>query len=239
MRGRDGVTTASVRRGSRRLVTAAVALALSALLPTHVGAASTYYVATTGSDANPGTVSAPWKTIQKAANTAPAGSVVTIRGGSYAPFTVTRPALTFRPYGAETVIVDATSASPNAIRISATHDIVVDGLVAQSGRPGGAPESGSNGTSIAWVNGKGTTDSLATFRSWTGFEASGIQADPGFADAAFDLPATSPAIDRGSVISGITDGVLGAAPDLGRHELAEGRSETCPDRVGRLSRPGR
>lgn len=76
----------------------------------------------------------------------------------------------------------------------------------------------SAGTSIAWVNGKGNTDSLATFRSWTGYDAAGIQANPGFSDTSFHLLSTSPAIDHGSVISGITDGFLRAAPDLGRRE---------------------
>jgi len=46
-------------------------------------AATAYYVATTGNDANPGTLSAPWRTIQKAANTVPAGSTVNIRNGVY------------------------------------------------------------------------------------------------------------------------------------------------------------
>lgn len=47
------------------------------------GSSSGYYVSTSGSDANPGTQSAPWRTIGKAASAAPAGSSVTILGGSY------------------------------------------------------------------------------------------------------------------------------------------------------------
>ena len=39
--------------------------------------------ATTGTDANPGTATAPWRTIQKAANSAPPGSTVYVRGGIY------------------------------------------------------------------------------------------------------------------------------------------------------------
>ncbi|GIP21628.1 hypothetical protein J22TS3_19030 [Paenibacillus sp. J22TS3] len=46
-------------------------------------AASTdYYVATNGNDSNAGTSSAPWKTLQHAADTVPAGSTVHVRGGS-------------------------------------------------------------------------------------------------------------------------------------------------------------
>jgi len=44
-----------------------------------------YYVdGSNGSDSNPGTSSAPWKTIQKAADSIPAPSTVTVRAGSYA-----------------------------------------------------------------------------------------------------------------------------------------------------------
>jgi len=42
-----------------------------------------YYVATTGNDANAGTITSPWKTITKAANTLTAGQIAYIRGGTY------------------------------------------------------------------------------------------------------------------------------------------------------------
>src|ERR1700686_2592846 len=44
---------------------------------------SSFYVATTGNDSNPGTPAAPWRTIQHAADTARAGSTVHVRGGVY------------------------------------------------------------------------------------------------------------------------------------------------------------
>src|SRR3954466_242394 len=45
--------------------------------------ATDYYVATTGSDSNAGTMAAPWATLQKGVNTAVAGDTVYIRGGTY------------------------------------------------------------------------------------------------------------------------------------------------------------
>ncbi|MBI1936260.1 VCBS repeat-containing protein [Candidatus Woesearchaeota archaeon] len=42
-----------------------------------------YYVAQAGNDANPGTLSQPWKTIQKAANTVQAGDTVIVSAGTY------------------------------------------------------------------------------------------------------------------------------------------------------------
>ena len=42
-----------------------------------------YFVSLAGSDQNPGTLSLPWRTIQKAADNAVAGGIVYIRGGTY------------------------------------------------------------------------------------------------------------------------------------------------------------
>jgi hypothetical protein len=46
---------------------------------------NSYYVATTGSDSNPGTVSAPVRTIQQAVNLAKPGDTVTVGDGTYGP----------------------------------------------------------------------------------------------------------------------------------------------------------
>ncbi len=46
-------------------------------------AQTTYYVATTGDDLNPGTEAQPWRSIQKACNTLTAGSIVFIKAGTY------------------------------------------------------------------------------------------------------------------------------------------------------------
>ena len=77
------------------------------------------------------------------------------------------------------------------------------------------------GRSIAWVDGRGSTTSWATFRAWTGFEQTGRNQDPQFSPGSGPedrLQAGSPAIDRGVRIAGLTDGYLGRAPDLGRWE---------------------
>jgi len=74
-----------------------------------------YYVSTTGSDSNPGSFLLPWKTIQKAANTAKGGETVYIRGGTYNQRVVlskrgntSGPYITFSNYPGETVILDGT-----------------------------------------------------------------------------------------------------------------------------------
>jgi N-terminal glycosyl-hydrolase-114-associated domain/Right handed beta helix region len=73
-----------------------------------------FYVATTGSDTNPGTQAQPWRTIQKAANTVTAGSTVYVRGGVYNErVTLSKSGtagsyITFQSYPGETAIVDGT-----------------------------------------------------------------------------------------------------------------------------------
>jgi nitrous oxidase accessory protein NosD len=67
----------------------------------------------------------------------------------------------------------------------------------------------TTGGSIAYVSGFGNTPSLAVFRTWTGREANGLQAAPGFVDAAghdFRLVAGSP----------------GSAAGVGRYEPGAG-----------------
>jgi hypothetical protein len=75
---------------------------------------SSFYVATTGNDSNPGTQAAPWRTIQHAADTARAGSTVNVRGGTYeelvsitASGNATDGFITFKSYPGETAVLDA------------------------------------------------------------------------------------------------------------------------------------
>jgi len=50
------------------------------------GHAATYYVATNGSDSNPGSSSQPWATLQHAVDSITAGDTVIVRSGNYAGF---------------------------------------------------------------------------------------------------------------------------------------------------------
>jgi hypothetical protein len=78
------------------------------------------YVSTTGNDANPGTQTAPWRTIQHAADTARAGSTVNVREGIYEELVSINASgdasdgfITFRSYPGETAIVDAEHFTPS------------------------------------------------------------------------------------------------------------------------------
>jgi len=74
--------------------------------------AAVYYVAPGGQDSNPGTVSQPWRTIQRAADTLAAGDTVYIRAGTYLERVVPQYSgsagsyITFAAYPGETVTIN-------------------------------------------------------------------------------------------------------------------------------------
>ncbi|MDR4464478.1 MAG: right-handed parallel beta-helix repeat-containing protein [Nitrospira sp.] len=70
----------------------------STLLSTIVAQATTYYVATTGNNTNPGTEDQPWRTIGKAVDAMVAGDTAYVRGGTYS----TETAIQFRRSGTAT-----------------------------------------------------------------------------------------------------------------------------------------
>jgi Right handed beta helix region len=81
---------------------------------------SLFYVSTAGSDSNPGSETAPWRTVQHAADTARAGSTVHVRGGIYEELVTINASgnasdgfITFRSYPGETAILDAEHFTPS------------------------------------------------------------------------------------------------------------------------------
>jgi len=71
--------TATVHDASSQTAAKSFTLTVANLATT----ACTLYVSPSGSDSNAGTLSAPWKTVQKAFNSATAGKTVCFRGGTY------------------------------------------------------------------------------------------------------------------------------------------------------------
>ena len=78
-----------MKSSDRKRGLSASLVVLAILLVGRSAQATDYYVATTGSDSNAGTMAAPFATLQKGANTAVAGDTVYIRGGTYS---ITTPA---------------------------------------------------------------------------------------------------------------------------------------------------
>src|SRR5690348_12130240 len=94
--------------------------------------AATYYVSTSGNDANAGSLSAPFRTISKAAGVARAGDVVEVRGGVYegavnisSKGTATAP-ITFRAYSGEKPILDGSSMAVDSNLVTLANATYVD-----------------------------------------------------------------------------------------------------------------
>jgi hypothetical protein len=80
---------------------------------------SPFYVSTTGDDSNPGTQTAPWRTVQHAADIARAGNTVNVRGGVYEELVTIKASgnatdgyITFRSYPGEKAVLDAEHLAP-------------------------------------------------------------------------------------------------------------------------------
>jgi hypothetical protein len=81
---------------------------------------SSFYVSTTGSNLNPGTQVAPWRTVQHAADTARAGSTVYVHSGIYEELVSINASgnasdgfITFQSYPGETAVLDAEHFTPS------------------------------------------------------------------------------------------------------------------------------
>jgi hypothetical protein len=96
--------------------------------------AANYYVATNGSDGNPGTLSRPWKTLQHAADRVAAGDTVRVRAGNYAGAsfetsgTASRP-IVLQAYSGETPVITADNPdTPDGINLEGASYMTVKGF---------------------------------------------------------------------------------------------------------------
>ncbi|WP_248565423.1 right-handed parallel beta-helix repeat-containing protein [Paenibacillus sp. L3-i20] len=116
---------------------------VTSYLPSAVFSSSSgrvYYVANSGDDANLGTIDAPWRTIQKAADTLTGGDTVYVRGGIYEEFVSISSSgseptgfITFQAFPGEQPIVDGSKLSISngesaLIRIRNSNYIVIEGF---------------------------------------------------------------------------------------------------------------
>lgn len=115
--------------------------------------AATYYVSTSGNDANNGTsTNTPFRTIGKAASVVNAGDVVNVRGGTYSESVfVTRGGtlgnpVTFQNYQSEVVTLLGPSASNPGITITVPN-VTIDGLRVTGFTEGGIALQGMSNSS--------------------------------------------------------------------------------------------
>lgn len=151
-----------LRQHRRNLRVSLLAAAFCAFfIPANTAAlAATYYVAPNGSDANDGNAGQPWRTIQKAANTAAAGDHVLIRAGTYNErVKLTRGGtasarITYENFAGEKVILDGTAipmgSTDALLQIDNNSFVTVKGLIVQNSSHNGV--RATSGTNIVLEN---------------------------------------------------------------------------------------
>src|SRR5687768_2484206 len=93
---------------------------------------STYCVSPAGNDIGPGTVSQPWRTIQRAAGEVVPGDTVVVKAGTYAGFHVTSDGTAAAPitFRAEpSVLINVrNNLTPDGINLEGADHVVVEGF---------------------------------------------------------------------------------------------------------------
>jgi hypothetical protein len=156
--------------------------------------ANALYVATTGSDTNSGTFSAPFATIQKCATTAASGQTCVIRGGTYRETVTPNSGITLTSYYGESVIIDGTDPvtgwtsyqgsiyqAPATLSSGDTNQIFVNGQMMTEARwPNGDDlfhvnwatlQAGTNDTTIVDSNLPSVNWAGARVHLWSGTDA--------------------------------------------------------------------
>ena len=95
--------------------TSLTTIIIIALLFSSIAKAQIYYVSPTGNDTNPGTITQPWATLQKAASTLTAGETAYFRNGTYVAYVVftndgsSGNPITFQSYPGEYAVFDGSN----------------------------------------------------------------------------------------------------------------------------------
>ena len=128
-----------------------------------------FYVSTTGSDSNPGTLSSPWRTIQHAANSVQAGDTVYVRGGVYnesvnisVSGSATAGPITVQTFPGERAIIDGTGLVPSTSGIQGLINIVNQSYISIQGLEIRNYQTSSASATPAgiWVSGSGSNIQL-------------------------------------------------------------------------------
>ncbi|MBZ5628531.1 MAG: right-handed parallel beta-helix repeat-containing protein [Acidobacteriia bacterium] len=132
------------------------------------GTGRSLYVSTSGSDSNPGTLAAPWKTIQHAANSVQAGETVYVLGGFYNEIvriassgSATAGPITLQSYPGQTAIVDGTGLAPPSttqglFNVAGQSYVTIQGFEIRNYQTGSASAT----PAAIWVSGSGSNIQL-------------------------------------------------------------------------------
>ena len=126
--------------------------------PVDTASLQTYFVAPWGNDDETGDFRNPWRSIQKAVDTAQPGSTVLLNGGEYEPFVVRQSGLRVAPVPGDLVVVRGASSAADVVLIAAddvsVSRITVAGCVPDQGslasdRSGIRIDDGANGVKLS------------------------------------------------------------------------------------------
>ncbi len=111
-------------------------LAAALLAPAGRAFATDYYVSPSGNDGANGSSAAPWRTLQKAANTVAAGDIVHVADGTYAGMNLTRSGtaaspITFRAEGSNVLVNTRNATTTDIINVEGASYVVIDGFVVE------------------------------------------------------------------------------------------------------------
>jgi hypothetical protein len=137
---------------------------------------SQYYVATWGDDTKKGSINDPWRTIQKAVDTAEPGSTILVKGGTFGPFAAHRPNLTVTAAPGEAVVIQGNADVRDVALLAADNltlsNVSIAGCVPKS-NPAAFEDDGSSGVRINDGT-TGVTVTGVTVRDSHGTNAEGL-----------------------------------------------------------------
>ena len=143
------------RAALRAMLVTAAAVAVGSGIWSPPGAAAataSYYVSPQGSDSGTGTKARPWRTVQKAVSSAPAGATINLSSGTYDPFVVTKSGQVVTAASGQSVVVQGKPGVQDVIRVAATSvkllNMTVTGCVPNSAPVNGFENNGSSGIRI-------------------------------------------------------------------------------------------
>ena len=144
--------------------------------PDTAAAAPGYWVSTHGSNTASGTAGHPWLTVAHAVATAPTGSVIYVRTGTYRPFTIARTGLTVTSAPGERATIAGRAGTRDVVLINASgvtlSNLTISGCVPN--KNANADVTGDQGSGIRIASTTGVTVSGVIVRDSHGLNAGGL-----------------------------------------------------------------
>ena len=144
--------------------------------PDTAAAGPGYWVSVHGADTASGTAAHPWRTVSHAVATAPSGSVIYVRDGTYRPFTISRTGLTVTSAPGERATIAGRAGTRDVVLVKAS-GVTVSNLTVSGCVPNRNPDTdvpGDEGSGIRVASTSGVTVTGVIVRDSHGTNAGGL-----------------------------------------------------------------